>query len=62
MELDNYDQVIDVMKTAKSFESLNAFEFMEGFILKKSAELKHTTNTPFDFKEDKYYVLVEFAG
>lgn len=62
IELDSYEQVIALMKTAKTFESLTAYEFMEGLVLVKSSQLHPSLPTPFNFREDKFYVLAEFSG
>lgn len=52
------------MGTAKKFESLSAFEMMEGRIMTKSAALPSNSSIrpPFAFDAKKFYVIAEFAG
>lgn len=46
----------------KRNEQLLAFEFMEGRILYKNKHRHSGNKLPFEFKEDRYYVLIEIAG
>ncbi|CAD8126344.1 unnamed protein product [Paramecium sonneborni] len=62
LELQSFQDVIKVLQKVKKNEQVLAFEFMEGRILKKNKN-RHSQNTlPFQFDDNKYYVLIEIAG
>ncbi|CAD8213475.1 unnamed protein product [Paramecium octaurelia] len=62
LELKSFQDVIKVLQKVKRNEQLLAFEFMEGKILHKNMHRHSGNKLPFDFQEDKYYVLLEIAG
>ncbi|CAD8208753.1 unnamed protein product [Paramecium pentaurelia] len=62
LELKDFDEVIYLLRSAKQFEQLGAFEFMEGRILQRCLPFNPQLKAPFEFKDDKYYVLIEICG
>ncbi|CAD8111267.1 unnamed protein product [Paramecium primaurelia] len=62
LELKSFQDVIKVLQKVKRNEQLLAFEFMEGRILYKNMHRHNGNQLPFQFQEDRYYVLIEISG
>jgi hypothetical protein len=62
-EFETFDQVILALQKAKRIlnDHLNAFEFMEGKIVKRNAE-EYKLSTPFNVNDSHYYALIEACG